>query len=285
MLQRTRRGVLASAPPACRATPRRVWLSSGIALAALALCAGCATQAELRTVRNEEREIRALLADTQATVDTLKRQVESLRSQAESRRGSQAMASPEVDRRLAELEARIAFLEQGRTPPPSTAPSPAPLGEMGMMPTPTATVSETGDVTLAREEAALQTAAVEPTFRDAFQLMRRGDYDKAIPQFREFLYRNPKSDYADNAQYWIGYSYYQQKDYNRSILALNDVLSKYSKSEKIPATLLLQASAFAALGDHVSKVDARLILQKLVSEYPNSEEAERARQKLKTLGD
>ena len=42
------------------------------------------------------------------------------------------------------------------------------------------------------------------------------------------------------------------------------------------------ADAFADSGD---KIDARLILQKLISDHPKSEEAERGRQKLQALGE
>jgi len=45
---------------------------------------------------------------------------------------------------------------------------------------------------------------------------------------------------------------------------------------------LMLAQAFADSGD---KIDARLVLQKLISEHPRSEEAERGRQTLKSIGD
>ncbi|HTO56258.1 MAG TPA: hypothetical protein VMJ74_00625, partial [Pseudomonadales bacterium] len=70
--------------------------------------------------------------------------------------------------------------------------------------------------------------------------------------------------------------------YNKAIIELNEVLLKYAKGDKVPAALLTLASAFADSGD---KIDARLILQKLISDHPKTEEAERGRQKLQTLGD
>ena len=84
---------------------------------------------------------------------------------------------------------------------------------------------------------------------------------------------------ADDAQYWIGESYFSQKDYNRAILEFNDVL-KYRKGDKVPAALLRQAQAFIEIGD---KTDARLILQKLLNDHPNSEQARDAKERLQTL--
>ncbi|HJY83065.1 MAG TPA: tetratricopeptide repeat protein, partial [Candidatus Binatia bacterium] len=83
-----------------------------------------------------------------------------------------------------------------------------------------------------------------------------------------------------DAQYLIGESYFDQKDYNRAILEFNDVL-KYRRGDKIPAALLRQAQAFLEIGD---RTDARLILQKLINDYPNSEQAKEAKDRLQTLG-
>ena len=58
------------------------------------------------------------------------------------------------------------------------------------------------------------------------------------------------------------------------------MLLRYPKGDKVPAALLRQALAFAELGD---KVDARLVLQKLVSEHGDAPEAEKGRQKLAEL--
>ena len=133
---------------------------------------------------------------------------------------------------------------------------------------------------LAKEEA-LQGARVDADYRDAVQLIRQGQCNQAVPKLRDFIRRNAKSDFADNAQFLIGSCYYGQRDFNRAIVELNEVLIKYPKGDKVPAALLTLADAFADSGD---KLDARLILQKLVSEHPHSDEAERGRQKLQSLG-
>ena len=85
---------------------------------------------------------------------------------------------------------------------------------------------------------------------------------------------------ADDAQYWIGESHYVQNDYNRAILEFNDVLS-YRRGDRVAAALLRQAQAFLAIGD---KTDARLILQKLVSDHPSATQTLEAQTMLQTLG-
>jgi len=121
---------------------------------------------------------------------------------------------------------------------------------------------------------------VQDEYKLALRALNDQQYDKAIQQFRNFQRKYPNSDMADDAQYLIGESYFAQKDYNRAILEFNDVL-KYRRGDKIPAALLRQAQAFLEIGD---RTDARLILQKLVNDYPNSEQAREAKDRLQTLG-
>ena len=137
------------------------------------------------------------------------------------------------------------------------------------------------EAALAKEEAALQGRG-DTDYRDALGMIRQGQCSQAVPKLRDFIRKNPKSDLADNAQYWIGSCYYSQRDYNRAIIELNEVLLKYPKADKVAPALLMLADAFADSG---YKIDARLILQKLVADHGKSEEAEKARQKLQALGE
>ena len=63
-------------------------------------------------------------------------------------------------------------------------------------------------------------------------------------------------------------------------MEFNDVLS-YRRGDRVPAALLRQAQAFLALGD---KTDARLIVQKLASDYPDAAESPEAQELLQALG-
>jgi tol-pal system protein YbgF len=269
--------------------------------------AGCATRADLLQVKQDQREVRALLADQQVAVEGLRRRLEMVRDTSDSPGGRRGGALPnEVKQRLNDLDARVNALEQARAsapaPPlpaaaidriplepgrpgeaPPARPGEPPAIKPAEAPPPAAAKpSSPQDVALAREESALQGVRVDPDYREALELIRQGQCSQGVPKLRDFLRKNPKSDLADNAQYWIGSCYYGQHDYNRAIIELNEVLLKYPKADKVPAALLMLADAFADSGD---KIDARLILQKLLSDHPRTEEAERGRQKLQSLGD
>lgn len=261
-------------------------------LLSLAALAGCATRADLLKVEHDQREVRALLADQQVAVEGLRRRLEMVRSDLSEGRGhgKGGAPPPELVQRLNDLEARLAAVEQVRagapsaTPPPPLEPSPLEAGRAPEVPpTPAAPkVTSPQEAALAKEEAALQGGRVNGDYREGLELIRQGQCTQAVPKLRDFIRKNSKSDLADNAQYWIGSCYYGQRDYNRAIIELNEVLLKYPKADKVPAALLLLANAFADSGD---KIDARLILQKLISDHPRSEEAERGRQKLQSLGE
>ena len=247
-------------------------------LAVVAWCAGvlgCATQADVQYVREDTQEVRRQAADAKAMVEGLKVDFQQLKGDFETLKFQNVGGGKldELTRRLDALDSRLAALEQARAvsagPPPgggTELPPPA------IEPTPAAGEGPLAGIAVP--------ASAPPEYREGIELLRSGDSQAAIQKLREFLRKSPKADLADDAQYWIGEAYYTNRDYNRAILEFNEVLLRYPKGDKVPAALLRQAFAFAELGD---KVDARLVLQKLVSEHGDSPEAEQGRQKLAEL--
>lgn len=251
------------------------WFGSQRLAIIAALCAstlGCATQADLQYLRDDTQAARRQAADAKSMVDGLKVDLQQLRGEIEALKFHSGGGGKldELTQRLESLDARLAAIEQGRAAmagAPVTGGEGAPTsGDVGGTESPVATLQVP--------------ASAPPEYRDGIEMLRNGDSQGAIQKLREFLRKSPKSDFADDAQYWIGEAYYSSHDYNRAILEFNEVLLRYPKGDKVPGALLRQALAFAELGD---KVDARLVLQKLVSEHGDSPEAEKGRQKLAEL--
>jgi tol-pal system protein YbgF len=121
---------------------------------------------------------------------------------------------------------------------------------------------------------------MEGTYQKAYSTFKSGDYPAAVKLFEAFLSQYPKSEYADNAQYWIGECYYQLKDYDRAILEYDKVVKQYPKGDKVTSALLKEGFAFLDLGD---RVNAKLLFQKVIKQYPQSPQAEIAAKKLKAL--
>ncbi len=123
-------------------------------------------------------------------------------------------------------------------------------------------------------------ASDEALYQSAKKAFDREDYDIARKQFQELLDSNPTSQQADNAQFWIGESYYREKWYEKAILEYQKVIENYPKGNKVAASLLKQGFAFYNLGD---EANSRLILEELIGKYPNSNEAKIAAEKLKSF--
>jgi tol-pal system protein YbgF len=118
-------------------------------------------------------------------------------------------------------------------------------------------------------------------YQSAYRDYQRSNFDLAIAGFKEFVAKNPNSDLADNAAYWIGESLYSQKKYREAIAQFDSVVTKYPKSDKVAGALLKKGYAYIALGE---KSQGIVQLQYVVHEHPTSPEAAVARQRLKALG-
>jgi tol-pal system protein YbgF len=117
-------------------------------------------------------------------------------------------------------------------------------------------------------------------YDNALALYKEGKFEDAIAGFKGFLKKYPKSDRADNAQFWVGESYFALRQYEQAILAFNDVIKNYPKGNKVPNALLRQSLAFIEIND---KTSAKLLLRKIVKDYPSSSEAKIASKKLESL--
>ena len=107
-----------------------------------------------------------------------------------------------------------------------------------------------------------------------------GRYDLAIKDFQQYLQYYPDTELASNAQFYIGESYYAQEDYAKAIDEYNKCLDRYPAGDKLPAAQLKKGYALLDLGQ--SQAGARE-LRSLIQRYPNSREADLARQRLKGL--
>jgi len=123
-------------------------------------------------------------------------------------------------------------------------------------------------------------AGVGDLYKDAYEAFQKGDLDGARKKFEAFLKQYPNHELSDNAQFWIGETYYLKKDFEKAILEYEKAIAKYPEGDKIPAALLKQGLAFLELGD---KANARNLFKRVVERYPQSEQAEIAKKKLETI--
>ncbi len=114
----------------------------------------------------------------------------------------------------------------------------------------------------------------------ASNLFRRNDFPSAIDAFRAFLKDHPSSQLAPNAEYWIGISYANVRDYRKALAAQQSLIATYPRSAKVPDALLAIAAIQLEQGDAGS---ARNTLEDIVARYPGTEAAGKARTRLAAL--
>jgi tol-pal system protein YbgF len=121
----------------------------------------------------------------------------------------------------------------------------------------------------------------EALYQSAYDDYLRGNYDLAVASFEEYLETFPNTELADNATYWIGESYYREGQYRQAIDQFERVLRRYPRSEKVAGALLKKGYAYLELGERPQGV---VQLQLVIREHPTSDEANIARDRLRTLG-
>ncbi|MBN1474581.1 MAG: tol-pal system protein YbgF, partial [Syntrophaceae bacterium] len=114
----------------------------------------------------------------------------------------------------------------------------------------------------------------------AYNTFKEGNYSKARTEFQNFLATYPKSEYSDNAQFWIGECYFFEKKYEQAILEYEKVVKNYPGGSRVAYALLKQGLSFLNLGD---KTSSKLLLQQVIKDYPNTNQARIARAKLQEI--
>jgi tol-pal system protein YbgF len=115
-------------------------------------------------------------------------------------------------------------------------------------------------------------------FDAAMQAYKERSFEESISRFQAFLQSLPKSKLADDALFWIGESFLSLRHYDKAISAYQEAMDKYPEGDRLPNAMLRQALAFDMKED---KISSRLILKDILGKYPQSNEADVARQRLR----
>lgn len=120
-------------------------------------------------------------------------------------------------------------------------------------------------------------AGPQDAYMKAFGLFSSNNYSLAIDAFDSFIKSYPGSEFAGNAQYWIGECHYTQHNYVKAIEAFNRVLKNYPNGNKAPDAMLKIGFSHISMNE-LSK--AKTELQSLIEKYPKSPAAAKARERL-----
>ncbi len=232
-------------------------------------------QNELEKVRKAENDNSA---DRRRQYAEIKVGLDAMRSEVQGLRGEIERISFSLDQHIREYESRQR--------PPVRPAAEVTLPEPGLPAESTAEGAMSGEpeneagVTVGRNHSRPDEMSEDDLYVAGRQLLDAADYADARETFERFLKLYPESKQSDNAYFWIGEAYFRQSAYEKAILSYQEVIDKFPKGNKVPSALLKQGMAFDRIGDDIN---ARLVLKRLVRDFPDSREAGDARRLLQEL--
>jgi tol-pal system protein YbgF len=212
-------------------------------------------------------EVERLRSETTA----LRGEIETLRYESEQSGSRQRELYVDVDRRLQSLESGG---PRAFEPPPSTPALSAPAAGAA------AAGAAVGSAVGSTAATPRPTGSDQQNYQAAFDLISARKYPEAGAAFQTFLQQFPTSPLADNAQYWLGETYYVRGQYAEALPAFRKVLEQYPQSAKLPDAMLKVGYSQIELGDRNA---ARTTLQEVMRQFPDTTAARLASQRLSAL--
>lgn len=218
---------------------------------------------ELRTQRTQDSDaLNAKLSALNAQVDQLKRslldmnaQMEQLRTELAQSRGTQELLTrdvTELQRRQKDVQGSLDERVRKLEPQSVTLDG----------------KTFKADVDEKRE------------FDEALARLRAADFAGGAAGLNGLLSRYPNTGYRESAWYWLGNAQYGLRDYKASVAAFKQLVDQVPDHARAPESLLSIANCYAELKD---ADNTRKTLEQLVKQYPQTEAAQAARDRLLTM--
>jgi len=256
-----------------------------LALPAVALSQNNATL-EQRVAKMERMLESGTLLKLLQSVEELKAEVRDLRGQLEQQQFALSQMTDrqrelylDVDRRMQRMEAGGTAIGAAAAGSAATATAP-PTG------TATAPVSTAGAAAAgAAAQVSNAPASADPVkeqqaYQAAFNLLKAGRYDQAAKSFQTFLDEYPNGKFTDNAQYWLGESYYVTRGFDNALREFTKLVNEHPDSQKLTHAQLKIGYIYDELGQ---KDKAREVLTGLVKNHPQSTAAGLASKRLERM--
>jgi tol-pal system protein YbgF len=211
----------------------------------------------MQSLSTDIDEYKELLKRPSKEMESIKGDMEGRLKALEERRKNQ-------EEKIRDLEERL------KAPEPKTpGPGPKPMESEKLAPTKEIPSELKGSST-----------GMGDLYKDAYETFHKGDLEGARRKFEAFLKQYPNTELSDNAQFWIGETYFLKKDYEKAILEYEKAIVKYPEGDKIPAAMFKQALSFLELRD---KTNATNLFKRVIEKYPRSDQAEMAKRRLEAI--
>ena len=221
---------------------------------------------EVESLGTEVRELRGQIEVQSHTIEQLKQR--------------QRQLYLDTDQRLQRIESAPPAQAASPSPQPSVPAAPARIpasqtaGATVPMPEPAPAASGTTVTT------GVDPFAEQQAYQGAFDLLKSGRYEDAAGAFKQFIAEYPTGSYADNAQYWLGETYYITRRFAESVQEFQRLVVQHPNSQKLTHALLKIGYAHDELDN---RAEAERVLGELIARYPQSAAAGLARKRLVSI--
>ncbi|WAT15857.1 tol-pal system protein YbgF [Xanthomonas fragariae] len=209
---------------------------------------------------NQLQQARSDLQALRATVEQLQHDNEQLKQQSKDQ-------YLDLDGRLNRLEGA-----GGATPPLPPATGSSAAAAAATSEKPPSIHGDPGTLAVSNEE--------RTAYNVAFDALKNGKYDDASQLFLSFLELYPNGVYTPNALYWLGESYYATRNFQLAEAQFRDLVSRYPTHDKASGGLLKLGLSQHGEGKNN---EAQQTLQQVASQYPGSDAARVAQERLQSI--
>jgi tol-pal system protein YbgF len=250
--------------------------------------------AEIRMLQEEQQQLRAALLGLGDTLKALNVRLDADASRLQKSLADQKLIvegvaettrilrekADETNVRLSSMTQELQALRQ------TVASMPPPVPSVGLVP---GGEPPTGDPAAAAPGSAAPATVtpppnVSPTqmWDKVYAVYTAGQFDLAVEGFQSFIRTFPTSPQADDAQLYIGHSYFSAGKYPEAVTALQRVISNYPQSDSVPTAYYKLGSAYEAMKQFDA---ARKAYETVIKNYNKAFEATLAQQALVRVQD
>ncbi len=133
---------------------------------------------------------------------------------------------------------------------------------------------------IAQPEPELVKFTEDQYYDRGFDFLKQSKYDEAITVFNEQISQYPNGELADDAHYWIAEALFINRKSAEAKPHLRAIIDNYPQSARLPDAMLKTAYIEQDMGN---MIEARILLQEIVSRHPSSNAAIAARNRLDNL--
>lgn len=123
--------------------------------------------------------------------------------------------------------------------------------------------------------------SADKSYSDARRDLQSGNLDLAGQEFQQYLTYFPNTEYAVNAQYYLGEIAYNKGDYDGAVKAFDTVLERYPQNPRTADARLMKGMALVKAGQ---RNKAAQEFRALIESFPRTDDARKAQQQLHALG-